>query len=193
MAIYLFVDVRLIRFNICLVSHYPFLYNSRTPVAKRNFRIRHAHFPQPSGVSAGNAGVKPKKEESKKRKATSQDASSTTDDSDLTTQSPDADEVEPARVKDDGNNTSSNHSRTEKKRTKVWSKMLDHFPTNGDWESKKEWLAQVLLVSDKKTPRKELRTDIKPRDDTRELAAVYLEKSTKPRSKHGKAEKTAEV
>jgi hypothetical protein len=143
---------------------------------------------------AGEIEGKTETKESKIRKTNAQDTPSSTDDSDLTTQSPDGDEREPARVDDEGNNNISSQSRTKKKRKKVWSKMLDHFPTEGDAASKKEWLAQVLLVSDKKTPRKELRTDIEPRNDTRELAAVYLEKSTKPRRRHRKREiKTAEV
>lgn len=104
------------------------------------------------------------------------------DDSDLTTQSPDGDEQGPARVNDDGNNTTST-PRTHRKRKKVWSKLLNQFPTGGDDGSRKEWLAKVLLVSDKSLKRKDLRADIQPKQDTKEMAALYLEKAKKPRTK----------
>lgn len=122
-----------------------------------------------------------KKDTPKKRKAKKQDVPSTaSEDSDLTTQSPAA---EPTRVNDDGENTASS-STTRKKRKKVWSKLLDKFPKGGDDESKKEWLAKVLMVSDKKTHRNELRSDIQPKTETKDLAAIYLEKSKKPRKRH---------
>lgn len=122
---------------------------------------------------------------SKKRKAKDQEGeSSSTDDSDLTTQTPDGyKENVPAQVNDDGNQNESGHSPTTEKRKKVWSKMLDKFPQNGDAESKSEWLAQVLVVSDKDTSRKELRADIVPQNDTREMAAEFLRSATKPRKK----------
>ena len=161
-------------------------------MAKRNFRVRHAHFQNARPTNAGKADDKADEKDSKKRKAKSQEASSSTDDS-LTTQSPDADDGEPARVNDDDNAINSSRTRTQKKRQKVWAKMLDHLPSSGDEDNKTEWLARVLLVSDEKTPRKELRSDITPRDDTKEMAAMYLEKARKPRRKRSPVEKTAEV
>jgi hypothetical protein len=171
-------------FESVLLTQYflPSFSLSQIPVAKRNFRIRHHHcdLVKPPNTIAGKGAKTSDSDGSNKRKAKEQDVPSTSEDSDLTTQSPGA---EPARVNDDGNNTATSSTRTKKKRKKVWSKMLDRFPTGGDEESKKEWLAQVLLVSDKKTRRNELRTDIQPKDETKDLAAIYLEKSKKPRKR----------
>jgi hypothetical protein len=117
----------------------------------------------------------------KKRKVKQQDIPSTSEDSDLTTQSPGVDEQEPVCVNDDGMKSTTSSTRTKKKRRKVWSKLLEKFPTGGDEESKKEWLAKVLFISDKKTRRNELRSDAQPEEDTKDMAAIYLEKYKKPR------------
>ena len=162
-------------------------------MAKRNFRVRHAHFEHSGRTKPGKADGKAEEKGSKKRKAKSQDDPSTTTDDSLTTQSPDAKDGEPAHVNDDDNATSSSKPSTQKKRQKVWASMLDYAPSSGDQDNKTEWLAKILLLSDKKTPRSELRADISPREDTKATAAMYLEKAKKPRGKRSPVEKTAEV
>jgi hypothetical protein len=163
--------------------------SSKIPVAKRNFRIRHHHcdLKQPSDIIARKTAKEGGSDNLKTSKVKQQEAPSTSEDSDLTTQSPGVDELEPVCVNDDGNNSASSSSRTKKKRRKVWSKLLEKFPTGGDEESKKEWLAKVLFVSDQKTRRNELLTDVQPEEDTKDMAAIYLEKSKKPRKRHRQA------
>jgi hypothetical protein len=177
-----------------LLSHVLFLFfplsliaSSKIPVAKRNFRIRHHHcdLKQPPNMIARKAAEKGGNDNSKKRKLNQHDVPSTSEDSDLTTQSPGVDDVQvPVCVNDDGNHSATSSTRTKKKRRKVWSNLLEKFPTGGDEESKKEWLAKVLIVSDKKTRRNELCSDVQPETDTKDMAAIYFEKSKKPRKRH---------
>ena len=121
----------------------------------------------------------------KRRKKDQNDSVQSSDDSDLTTQSPvveddDDDQKVPARVNTDETGTG---RKSGKKRKKVWSKLLDNFPTGGDETSRTEWLAKVLLVSDKNLDREDIRVDVQPDDETKELAAEYLASANRPRKK----------
>ncbi|KAG7368909.1 hypothetical protein IV203_031652 [Nitzschia inconspicua] len=102
---------------------------------------------------------------SRKRQVKEQDVSSPSGNNDLSTQSSGA---RPARIKENENSTTT--------RREVWLRLLERFPTTGDDNSKQEWLARVLLVSDKKTRRMDLRPDVKPKSETIDLAAFYLRK-----------------
>jgi hypothetical protein len=108
------------------------------------------------------------------------------EDSDITTQSTAVEEEDgddqkvPARVNND-------EPSTRKMRKKVWSKLLDNFPTGGDETSKTEWLAKVLFVSDKNLDRDDIRLDVQPEDETKEMAAEYLESANRPRKKQRRA------
>jgi hypothetical protein len=160
--------------------------SSKIPVAKRNFRIRHHHcdLNEPPNMIERKASKKGGSDNPKKRKVKQQEAPSTCEDSDLTIQSPGVDEQEPVCVNDDGNNSASSSTGTKKKRRKVWSRLLEKFPTGGDEGSRKEWLAKVLFVSDKRTRRYQLCSNVQLAPDTKDMAAIYLEKSKKSRKRH---------
>ncbi|KAG7348217.1 hypothetical protein IV203_016922 [Nitzschia inconspicua] len=137
------------------------------PVAKRNFRIRHNHgdMIKPPNMIEEQSDRKEENSRSRKRQVKEQDVSSPSGNSDLSTQSSGA---RPARIKENGNSTTT--------RREMWLRLLESFPTTGDDNSKQEWLARVLLVSDKKTRRMDLRPDVKPKSETIDLAAFYFRK-----------------